>query len=191
MSQTVGTCPEVGSTTVHAGNDNQNVQFFIAYRVTAGATAPPTLRFDGDPGTGPLFTPNASYTSELQRLSPAPAGQQWIGYTSTLFDYIAGASPTTGVIAAEFGTPMDPTTGLFTGPFSYRVVVGTRAIDGTHPITAPVACGDNIASFNSTGSDRQTLCIDSPLPAIFATSESRSTRDLVARARHPSPHRAP
>jgi hypothetical protein len=185
VSNTPGTCPEVGNTTVHAGNNNQNVQLFVAYRVTAGATGPATLRFDGDPGTGPLFSPNASYTSELQRLAPAPAGQQWIGYTSTLFNYIAGASPTSGVITAEFALPKDPATGLFTGPFNHRIVVGTRAIDAMHPITAPVACGNAIDSFNSTGSDGQTLCIDSPSPATFATSVSQATRDLVARAGTP------
>lgn len=186
VSNTAGTCPEVGNTTVHAGNNNQNVQLFVAYRVTAGATGPATLRFDGDPGTGPVFSQNASYASELQRLSPAPAGQQWIGYTSTLFNYVAGVSPTTGVITAEFATPKDPATGLFTGPFNHRIVVGTRAIDATHPITAPVACGNAIDAFNSTGSDGQTLCIDSPSPATFATSQSQSTRDLVARAGAPA-----
>lgn len=95
VSGTAGTCPEQGNTTVNAGNNNQNVQLFVAYRVTTGTTPPASLRFTGDGGGGPLFTPNASYTAELERLAPAGAGLQWFGYTSTLFNYVAGSSPTT------------------------------------------------------------------------------------------------
>jgi hypothetical protein len=67
------------------------------------------------------------------------------------------------------------------GPLAFRVVVGTRAIDATHPIDLPVACGNSATDFNSTGSDGQTICIDSPTPAVFATSSTQSTRDLVVR----------
>jgi hypothetical protein len=175
-------CPESGNTTVNAGNNNQSVQLFLAYRMTPGVTPPATLRFDGDPGTGPLFTPNASYTAELQRLAPAPAGTQWFGYTSTLFNWLFASSPQSGTVTARFGLPPAPPGGPFVGPLNLRVVVGTRAIDATHPIDVPVACGNSATDFNSTGSDGQTICIDSPAPAVFATSDTRSTRDLAVRA---------
>jgi hypothetical protein len=174
-------CPESGNTTVNAGNNNQNVQLLIAYRVSSGATPPATLRFTGDPGTGPLFSPDATYTAELQRLAPAPAGTQWFGYSSTLFNWLFASSPQTGDITAQFGLPKDPAGGPSVGPFSQRVVVGTRAIDAMHPISAPIACGNSLTDFNSTGSDGQTICIDSPAPATFATSSLQSTRDLVVR----------
>ncbi len=170
-------CPEPANNPAGGGAD-RDVQLLIGYRVSAGATAPASLRFDGDPGSGPLLTPHAGYTAELQRLVPAPAGEQWFGYASTLLAHRPGVSPASGVVSAGFALPEDPA-GLFAGPFRYRVVVGGRLIDATHPITAPVACGDDVDGPSSAGSDGQTVCIDSPSVPIAVTSQTLTTRDLA------------
>jgi hypothetical protein len=57
-------------------------------------------------------------------------------------------------------------------------VVGGRVIDATHPITAPIACGNDVDGPNTAGSDGQTVCIDSPSSPVAATSQTLTTRDL-------------
>jgi hypothetical protein len=179
------TCPESGNTTVNAGNNQQVVQLLVAYRVPVGTTAPAELRFAGDTGTGPLFTRDASYASELTRLAAPPAGEQWVGYGSTVFTYTPGTTPQSGTLSARFTPPR--TAGVpYAGPFNFRMVAGTRAIDATHPITTDVACGDSVSGFNSNGSDGQTVCIDSPAPDVFPTDNAISTRDLAVAPGAPS-----
>jgi hypothetical protein len=181
VSGTTNCTTPASNSGVDAGNNNQNVQLFVAYRVSAGATPPATLRFFDDDGIGPLFTPNASYTAELNRLAPPPAGTQWFGYTSTLLNWLFASSPQSAAIITSFGLPPAASGTPFTGPLQYQVVAGTRAIDATHPITAPVACGNSATNFNSTGSDGQTVCIDSPVPASIGSSISQATRDIAVR----------
>ena len=178
-------CPGNANTTVNAGNNAQNVQLFVAYRVPVGVIAPSSLRFTGDIGNGPVFTPNASYTAELQRLAPVGAGQQWLGYTSSLFVYTPGGSPTTGSITATFRIPKGADGLQAFSTFSFRMAAGTRAIDAMHPITAAVACGNNVTDFNSTGSDGQTVCIDSPSPATLPSNNTLNTHDALVRAGTP------
>jgi hypothetical protein len=176
-SGTPSICPEAANNPGGGGTD-RDVQLLVGYRVSAGAGPPASLRFDGDPGSGPLLTPDAGYTAELERLAPAPAGEQWFGYASTLVAHRPAVSPASGVLSARFGLPDDPADGMFAGPFRYRVVVGGRVIDATHPITAPIACGNDVDGPNTAGSDGQTVCIDSPSSPVAATSQTLTTRDL-------------
>jgi hypothetical protein len=92
-SGTTGPC-----TGVQPDPPQSNVQALVGFRIPAGSAAPAS--FDststGPNNTGPQlhFTPSATYTSELQRLDPAPDGEQWQGYISQFFAY----SPNRGII---------------------------------------------------------------------------------------------
>lgn len=145
------------STLTPAANSNVDSQVLLGYRVTTGSTPPASLRFFGDGGTGPEFTPSASYTSELQRLAPAPAGQQWFGYISTRFT--STPAVTSAAISAPFGLPVSPNGSPFSSTYTYLVVVGAREADAQNDPNRPVSCGTSLFAINDGG-----ICIDSPIP---------------------------
>jgi hypothetical protein len=144
------------------------LQLLLGYRVPAGAAAP--LTFSG----GLLnFTRSPSYTGELERLAPAPAGFQWVGYISDSFPYNPHSSGqvTRVTTAASFGLPRAPDGAPFQGPFRYRPVVGSRFV-GSEP-ARPVACGDSL--FEIT---QDSICVDAPSPSELASNLSVATSDL-------------
>ncbi|HMN98524.1 MAG TPA: hypothetical protein PKD59_03845 [Miltoncostaeaceae bacterium] len=151
------------------GNSNFNpttdvdapAQLLVAYRASTGSVPPATLRFFDDGGQGPEFVPSPSYTAELQRLQPAPAGQQWFGYIAPPFTYPASlpALP----IFTKFGLPA-AADGSPVSTFAYMVVVGWRETGNGIDSTRPVSCGNSLFTLADGG-----VCIDSPNP-IDATS---------------------
>ncbi|HET6691772.1 MAG TPA: hypothetical protein VFG74_13005 [Miltoncostaeaceae bacterium] len=156
-----GTAPDCADD----GNSNFNptadvdapAQLLVAYRVSAGSIPPAALRFFDDGGQGPELVPSPSYTAELQRLQPAPAGQRWFGYIATPFTYPASlpALP----IFTKFGLP-PAADGSPVSTYAYMVVVGWRETgDGIDP-TRPVSCGSSLFTLSSG-----VICIDSPNPS--------------------------
>lgn len=146
------------------GNGNFNpdpgvdvtAQVLIGYRVSAGSAAPGSLRFFDDDGQGPEFLPSPSYTAELQRLAPAPAGQQWFGYVGTPFTYPASLPARS--IFTKFGLPA-PADGSPVSDYAFLVVAGYRGVEAGDDTGRPIACGASL--FQLSG---ETVCIDSPAP---------------------------
>ena len=171
-------CAGNGNSGIAAVSDNTNVplQLLVAYRVSAGAVAPATLRFFDDDGLGPLFTRDAGYTAELQRLAPAPAGQEWFGYLSSAFTYNGVSTVKSAPILTRFGLPGN-TGAPFASPFRLQAVAGFRLVTDSLLATRPVACGASLTTVNDSG-----YCVDSPAPADIPSSLSAPTRDLGVKA---------
>jgi len=151
---------------------NVDVQLLLGYRVPVGARPPAEIRFFDDDGIGPLFTPSASYTAELQKGSPPPAGQQWFGYLSTPFTSTPGF--TEAAIVTRFGMPVSAD-GTPQTSFPFRVVAGSREANGqTGGPGRPVRCNGGLYLI-----DVDTICVDSPSPAVVSgPSQILNVRDL-------------
>lgn len=164
------------------GNANANaanagagtLQLLLAYRIPDDATAPES--FDATSPAGATFTRSASYGAELQSLSPAPSGEQWVGYASNAQSYNQSGNQYFSV-APRFGLQHGPKGEPFEGPFSYRVTVGYRRADGSNPVTRPVDCGPVLTDVHNDGPG-DMICIDSPTPAALASSLQQPTQDL-------------
>jgi hypothetical protein len=129
-------------------------QLLIGFRVPAGTVAPATFTSP----TGDLFSGSPSYTADLQRDHPAPAGFEWHGYISTKATLTNGADLTS--FSVEFGLPAGTGGAPFAGPFQWLAVVGSRGVSDTAPADAPVDC-------TSTGIAPPALsCYDSPSTTI-------------------------
>jgi Ca2+-binding RTX toxin-like protein len=154
---------------------NSSSQLLVAYRIPTEASAPNTI-VTTNPGGGSAFTfsQNSSYTSELQTLSPAPSGQQWVGYVSTTQAYTTAGNQYF-TVAPKFTLQQEADGSPFEGPFNYRVVVGTRTVTGPFLGTRPVECD---ASITATSDGGTTVCADSPSPASIATNLQQPTQDL-------------
>ena len=163
------TCADLGNTAAPAIDGNG--QALVGLRLPTGVTAPPSfLSLD----TALTMTQDATYSAELQRLSPAPAGQFWTGYTSQVRNFSTGSTsefafqPALKLPAAADGGP-------FATPFLWRAVSGLRSVSASLPSTRPIVCGAAIINSSDSGS---TMCVDSPTPAVVVTNVTRSTRDL-------------
>lgn len=132
-------------------------QLLVAYRVSAGSIPPATLRFFDDDGLGPELVPSPSYTAELQRLQPAPAGQQWFGYIAPPFTYPASVPALP--IFTKFGLP-PAADGSPVSTYAYMVVVGWRETGDGIDATRPVSCGSSLFALADG-----VICIDSPNPS--------------------------
>src|SRR5205085_1886144 len=116
------------------------------------------------------------YTSELQRLVPASAGEEWKGYASQLVSYDNTTGEQNFTASADFGLPAQSNGAPFAGPFKYRVVVGGR--QGASDVNEPIDCGSSaFLSFGGPGCTYSIICIDAPDQPTTATDASLLTRD--------------
>jgi hypothetical protein len=169
--------------------ETQYVQVLVGFRVPAGSQAPASFSSSGQVALD--FVPSASYAAELQRLSPAPSAQKWVGYVSTTaYSYNSGTNSSAyvreGTATAQFTLPPAADGGPFPSPFRFRPVVGMRGVTDTQPATlaGPVVCdASNLSALNlSTGA----LCVsDTGRPGLFSSAspaitsdQTFSTRDL-------------
>ena len=156
---------------------DDTVQVLLGYRVPLGSDAPAAFSTDSEPGPTPLtFTSNPGYASELQRLSPAPPGQRWIGYVSTAFDYDVDPDAAAShriTVSPEFSLPRGADGSPFQGPFQWRQVAGARISDDPGEAARAVNCDTDL-----DGLFDDTICADAPSPGTLASSASESTRDL-------------
>ncbi len=128
--------------------DGRIVQLLVGFRVPIGSDGPDSFFTDA---RDLQFSRSPSYTQQLQTTFPAPAGEHWVGYISTVRTFASGAaaeSPTG--IHPEFTLPAQPGGVPFPGPYHWRWVVGLRNIASESHAGDPVACGF------------ATLCVDSP-----------------------------
>jgi hypothetical protein len=122
-------------------------QILVGFRVPLG-TVGPTAFSSKDGATD--FTLSPSYTTELQRLFPAPGDQQWIGYISTVREYKpAVPASRVGELNVEFRIPKSAD-GNPLATFRWRPVAGFRQGGNAD---APVACGNDAVG---------KYCVDSP-----------------------------
>jgi hypothetical protein len=151
------------------------IQVLQAYRVPVGAIPPAGFTSNNALLT---FTKSATYSAELQRLAPAPAGTVWIGYISTnALNYT-----TAGVVQSfvtnniDFGLAGGADGSPFQGPFNYLEAMGGRVVSGALPATRPVNCGANLIDFATDS----TVCVDDTIFGGTATAAGfdQQTRDL-------------
>ena len=117
----------------------------------------------------------------LTSLLPPPAGTQWVGYASDLRNYTV-TGPQTVVLTPTFGLPDG-----FTGPFTWRTVVGFRAdvfVEQNIPISCPAPFpGTSYVSPALT--TLPSVCVDSPDAATIngpASSYATGSLSIVAPA---------
>src|SRR3954454_12970391 len=138
-SQQLNQIGGVQLTTTAGGNGSggEQVQLLIAYRVPIDASAPNSITTTNTTTGGPItLTESPSFESQLTGKSAPPPTQRWVGFISptvtapsTHQDFTV--SPVFGLGRGADGSP-------FRGPFNYRVIVGFRNVDGTHPASRPV-----------------------------------------------------
>jgi hypothetical protein len=135
-------------------------QLLVGFRVPIGSDGPPTFATDEGDLT---LEKSPTYTQQLQVKFPAPAGEHWVGYISTVRTFQTGAaadSPTG--IHPEFTLPAPADGAPFTGSYHWRWVVGFRNIAKAN-------------ARNGVSCDAATFCVDSP-------PEGQVANDLPASA---------
>lgn len=148
------------------------VQLLLAYRIPTSAAAPSAIATTTSSAGIFTFDQSPSFISELETKAAAPSGQKWVGYLSSAQSH--GAGHQSYAVAPQFGLQRGPDGSPFQGPFLYRTVVGFRSVDGTHPASRPVSCGDPITS----GSDGTSCATDPSSMATIATNLQQATQDL-------------
>jgi hypothetical protein len=154
------TLPQCADANTFAG-DNDNAdgakagkgQLLVGFRVPIDVVGPGSFSTK-DPAV--VFTQSTSYGSELHRLFPPPADQQWIGYISAVGDY---APTKTSVLAMEpeFTLPTS-----VAGTFRWRTVVGFReGADAAAPVSCP-----------QPDPNLPTHCVDSPAANRIRSDEA-------------------
>jgi hypothetical protein len=122
-------------------------QLLVGFRVPLGTVGPPS--FSSKDGAAD-FTLSPSYTTELQRLFPASADQQWMGYISGVERYEPTPASKPVELNVDFKLPTSAG-GAVLPTFRWRQVVGFRP--GT-TADAPVNCGND--------NPDAKYCVDSP-----------------------------
>jgi hypothetical protein len=131
-------------------------QLLIALQARDDIGLPETLVSQG--GSPVTFTASPTYTAEVQRLMPAPAGARWAGYISPTLTYAQATGPQSiGVRFAQTlrrGADGSP----FPGPGAQTsILVGSRLVTPTAPSTRPVTCGSSLQAVNNQDT---TICWD-------------------------------
>jgi hypothetical protein len=164
----------------HGGNSGAEAadgtyQLLLAYRIPESAIPSESIASSVPSGANTItFSRDAGYSAALQAGVPAASGEKWVGYRSGVVNYSTAGNqyfsvtPTFDLGRGSDGAP-------FNGPFGYRVVVGSRLVDGSHLSSRPIACGSPITSANVSD---QTVCVDDPDASSLATDLQQPTQDL-------------
>jgi hypothetical protein len=145
-------CENSGSGNTSCDGSNP-LQLLVGYRVPEGTTAPAAV--PSSAGITTTFHQSPTFVSELQRLVPAPSGQQWIAYISDEFTPPTTTSgPSTTTLAPDFNPPAS----LAGGNFTYRTLVGMRDDSVVTDPTRAVLCG--VSDLSATGSNGDTCLTD-------------------------------
>jgi hypothetical protein len=136
-------------------------------------TAPPESLVAVEPAV--TLSRSSSYTAELERLAPPPAGagQRWVGYISPPFAYLAGDASARATIVARVGLLRSGGGGPFGAPFRYRTIVGYRR--AAPDPGRPVRCGERLG-FSHAEDD--TSCMTFPDEETMRSDAVLETRDL-------------
>lgn len=145
-------------------NDHRTLltQFLVAVRLPEGAAPPDTLAAK----VGPIsvaFLRSATFEAELQLFEPAPAGERWWGWLSSVFPYSIDVGQST-TVTMDVSLPPGPDGGPYPSPVRRRPTWGLRAVDAStdHLETRPVDCGTLPAHLYRKIDSDNNICIDSP-----------------------------
>jgi hypothetical protein len=156
-----------------------HTQILLGFRIPASATAPDA--FSSVSGVPASFHRSPSYTSELERLAPAGAGEVWVGYiTDDLHIPATTGDVQRGTVVTDFGLPA----GAGASPFTYGSVVGRR--DNTslgNPGRAVVCDATDLFAPSDSNS---TECVT--YPSDVSTFSSIPVNDLALTAGDASAH---
>lgn len=195
-SKTPATC---ASGTNYSNQEYSYTQYLLGYQVRDDVTAPASIASSNDavvdasttpPPTLPAgakgvtstaaldetvdYTQSPTYTAELQKLYPAPAGQHWVGYLSNVQTPIddllsislgIGLTPVPIVTATGHRPPdqwdvnpqftlQQPAGGPFTGPFAHASTVGYRTVNAP----ANSDSGTGAVTVVGTNADDDVVC---------------------------------
>jgi hypothetical protein len=151
------------------GSQDVDVQLLLAVRLPDGSAPPANLIANLTGGGFLPFARSTSYEAELQALEPAPAGERWWGWLSSVINYSQTSKQGFNVqLTATLPRPADG--GPFESPMRWRPVLGARVAEGTYLPGRAVKCGttnkDLYEGFEEPGgSGESVICIDAPSPA--------------------------
>jgi hypothetical protein len=168
----IGACPPTGTAEADQSANAYDLQMLLGFLVPDGADAP--AAFDTSSGPAGTFARNESYSAGLQLLNAAPAGFRWVGYSSAAtYHWKFPLGPATGFTADPAFHLRPATDGSpYHGPFTYRAVVGVRAIDAGHALGSAFDC---VGAHATT----QTICSDEAAGTTpLTTDRTIPTRDL-------------
>jgi hypothetical protein len=190
-TQSGASAPAAGACTQSNGNSQESTgnvgsypsQLFLGFRVPAGTGAPASFSSSstGPSDSGPQlqFAQNSQYAGELQRLEPAPAGEEWVGYTSQYVSYNTGGGDQNFAATIDFGLPTHADGSPFPGPFTWQAVVGGRQFNdsGTPARDAPVDCENSLTTPYGGPATPDWICVDDQAPETLGTDNTLVTRD--------------
>lgn len=168
-----GPSPDVPTNCSPASTSTNSEELVLAYLVPTTITAPATVRLTT--ADGPLtMTGDPSWAAAVERDTPAPAGQAWVGYRSPPFTpggaHPSTTDPATVTADADFALPPAADGGPFaSGPVTYRVRMGER---GNGPEAQPTSCFNNVPVLTAAQQAR----------ARRVLRQGASSRRTVARA---------
>ena len=160
-------------------------QGLLAVRVPAGVTGPATTvakRAEGDI----TLTADPVYAAELERIQPAGAGMQWLGYVAAPVDVPVsfptpepgGEMPTPDLRLSPSELALDVTlpAGPLPASLRYQLVPGYRPVNDELPADRAVACPAPDAV------DPDTFCLDPFDDSVLATFHDLALNDVVIAA---------
>ncbi len=171
---TAKACPNNGNSGQNASTKGEKVEFqsLLAFRVPDDVSGPPAFQTttveQPYPGFATLtFTPNPSFSASLQQFYPAPAGEHWEGYVSSVFPYKSEEGPYGFTASAAFTLARGANGAPYAGPFHYIATTGVRGVNNSESLPSrPVDCEPAARAHEAT------RCIDDP--AVDETSEEIS-----------------
>lgn len=169
-------CP-LGNTQTPAVQ-SADFQLLVSFRVPNTTRAPDKLVSDPDAGADIALVPSPSLSSEMERLAPAPNGEQWVGYISGPLQYQATGGHYRALLLSRWGLDRAEDGTPFSGPFRHRTVVGYRTVRGEQGgPERPVDCGDRLDG-GTTGGSEYDYCMDWPSPEELPNSVVTPVRDI-------------
>jgi hypothetical protein len=178
-------CPNNGNSGQPASTKGEKVEFqsLLAFRVPNDVSGPPSFQTttveQPYPGFATLtFTSNQSFSASLQRFYPAPPGEHWEGYVSSVFPYKSEEGPYGFTASAAFTLARGANGAPFAGPFHYVATTGVRGINDSESLPSrPVDCEPAARAHEAT------RCIDDPTvnettEEIAVPESSLPTRDF-------------
>ena len=166
------TLPAFGQYQVEGGT-NVFLQLLVAYQLPEAVVAPDKISgaYTNVPSGGD-FSASPTYTAELQRLDPAPAGTRWVGYIGPEVNYNYPLSTRTASVGGRFRLTQpggQPLRGL-----GYAMTVGARfrAPTETGNPLRPVTCGPALTEGLNEGQNiGSTICRDASGTFAAATHD--------------------
>jgi hypothetical protein len=178
-------CPNLGNSQQSADTKGQKVEFqsLLAFRLPSGVSGPPTFQTTtvDKPYVGfetLTFTPSPSFSASLQQFYPAPPGEHWEGYISSVFPYEPAHGPYGFTASAAFTLARGANGAPFAGPFHYIATTGVRGVNNSESLPSrPVDCEPAARAHEAT------RCIDDPTvneatEEITVPESSLPTRDF-------------